>query len=98
MSSKNARCDNAIQTSPDEYLLADVSRSDLPERLDGLNSKSEIMAFLEKLIIRWHLIADQIIVASPFVGHQWLSKEAKMSMWTWLLSMLDPRKSGAGAH
>ena len=82
-----------IQASPDEYLLAGVSRSDLPERLDGLYSKSEIMAFLEKLIIRWHLIADQIIVASPFVGHQWLSKEAKMSTWTWLLSMLDPRKS-----
>jgi transposase-like protein len=82
-----------IQESSDEYLLAGVSRSDLPERLDGLFSKSEIMAFLEKLIIRWHLTADQIIVASPFVGHQWLSKEAKMAMWTWLLAMLDPRKS-----
>jgi hypothetical protein len=82
-----------IQASPDEYLLAGVSRSDIPERLDGLFSKSEIMAFLEKLIIRWHLIADQIVVASPFVGHQWLSKEAKMAMWTWLLAILDPHKS-----
>jgi hypothetical protein len=82
-----------IQEAPEDYLLAGVSRSDLSDRLDGLFSKSEIMAFLEKLIIRWHLVADQIIIAVPFVGHQWLSKEAKMAQWTWLLATLDPRKS-----
>lgn len=83
----------ALQTSENEYLLADISGTNLDERLSGLFSKSEIMTFLEKLIIRWNLISTYIIIASPFVGHQYLSKEDKLEIWNWLLSILDCNKS-----
>lgn len=49
------------------------------DRLEGLFSKSDFMALFEKLVIRWHLTARQIIVAAPFVGHPYLSREKK---WT----------------
>jgi hypothetical protein len=45
---------------------------------------------LEKLLIRWHLTADQILVAVPFVGHSYLPKEKKMAIWSWLLSLINP--------
>lgn len=79
-----------LQQCVDHYLLAGVTGSYLPGRLEGLFSKTDIMAFLEKLFIRWHLTADRVVVATPFVGHQYLSKEDKLSLWTWLLSSLDP--------
>jgi hypothetical protein len=51
------------------------------------------MTMLEKLIIRWNLSKDKIFVASPFVGHQWLTKGDKLSTWKWLLSILDHEKT-----
>ncbi len=82
-----------MQTEIDEYLLADVSGVDLTSDIDGLYSKTDIMNFLEKLLIRWNLLANQIIIATPFVGHQYLKREDKMAVWTWLLNMLDPNKA-----
>jgi hypothetical protein len=82
-----------VQKSLDEYLLAGISGTSLEDRLDGLFSKSDIMTFLEKVLIRWHLTADQIVIASPFVGHQYMSKEDKLAIWKWLISILDPAKS-----
>lgn len=82
-----------VQESLHEYLLAGISGTSLEDRLDGLFSKSDIMHFLEKMIIRWHFAADQIVVASPFVGHQYMSKDDKLTIWKWLLSILDPAKS-----
>lgn len=80
-----------VQAEPDAYLLAGVSGCDLVDRLSGLFSKSDIMALLEKLLIRWHQTCDQILVAAPFVGHTYLPKERKMGIWTWLLSLIDPQ-------
>lgn len=82
-----------VQESLDEYLLAGISGTSLEDCLDGLFSKSNIMDFLEKVVVRWHLTADQIVVASPFVGHQYMSKEDKLTIWKWLISILDPVKS-----
>ncbi|TVU68775.1 phospholipase D family protein [Cobetia crustatorum] len=83
----------AVPQSFKEFLLADVEGVTLSSGLTGLFTKTEIMAFLEKLIIRWNLKASTIIIASPFVGHQYLSKEDKLRIWNWLLSQLDHRKT-----
>jgi len=82
-----------IQSGIDDYLLADVSNSDIESDLEGLFSKKDIMFFLEKLFIRWNLISDQIIIAVPFVGYQWLPKEDKLAVWNWLFSMLNHQKT-----
>lgn len=76
-----------------EYLLADVTGADLEDRLEGVMSKSEVMDLLAKLIIRWTLTSERVIVASPFVGHQWEKAEAKHDRWDWLLEQLDPERA-----
>jgi len=75
----------------DDYILADVSGAQLSDTLDGIRSKDDAMDLLAKLVMRWNLIANQVLVASPFIGHQYLSPEDQMGIWEWLLSMLDSR-------
>lgn len=83
----------SIQQSLDEYLLADVTDGSLEDQIAGLFTKTDAMAILEKLLIRWHLTSKAIIVASPFVGHQWMKAAEKMEIWNWLLRSLDPNKA-----
>lgn len=74
-----------------DFVLADVSGAQLADALDGIRSKDDAMDLLAKLVMRWNLLADQIMIASPFIGHQFLPQEKQMVIWEWLLSMLDAR-------
>jgi hypothetical protein len=74
-----------------DFVLADVSGAQLEDALNGIRSKNDAMDLLSKLVMRWNLLADQIMIASPFVGHQFMSKEKQLAIWEWLLSMLDAR-------
>ncbi|NWA68524.1 hypothetical protein [Pseudomonas reactans] len=80
-------------TSENDFLLADVSGAKFEETLDGIVSKDDAMDLLEKLIIRWNLLADQILIVSPFVGTTFMSSEKQLAIWEWLLGMLDSEKS-----
>jgi hypothetical protein len=73
-------------------LLAHVSNASLEDRLNCLASKSDIMDLLEKLLIRWHYISDQILLATPFIGHQWMKPNEVQEIWDWLFQNLDPAK------
>lgn len=75
----------------DDFVLADVTGAQLSESLDGIRSKDDAMDLLAKLVARWNLLADQIMIASPFIGHQFLPHEKQMVIWEWLLGMLDSR-------
>lgn len=74
-----------------DFVLADVTDAQLSESLDGVRSKDDAMDLLGKLVARWNLLADQVMIASPFIGHQFLSYDKQMVIWEWLLGMLDPR-------
>lgn len=82
---------NQPTLKPTDFVLADVSGAPLADTLDGIRSKDEAMDLLTKLVMRWNLRANQIVIASPFIGHQFLSKEQQMTIWEWLLGMLDSR-------
>jgi len=73
-------------------LLAHVSKASLEDRLNCLASKSEVMDLLEKLLIRWHYTSDQILLATPFIGHQWMKPDEVQEIWDWLFQNLDPMK------
>lgn len=77
--------------SVEDYILADVAGAELGEILDGVRSKNDAMDLLGKLILRWNLLADQVLIASPFVGHQYMPAAAQLEIWEWLLGLLDPR-------
>lgn len=48
-----------------DFVLADVSGAQLTDALDGIRSKDDAMDLLTKLVMRWNLLADQIVIASP---------------------------------
>jgi hypothetical protein len=83
--------DPAKRPRLEDYILADVSGVELGEALDGIRSKTDAMDLLGKLILRWNLLADQVLVASPFVGHQYMSAAEQLTIWEWLLGLLDPQ-------
>jgi hypothetical protein len=99
------RLDGSPPPKPEEMLLAHISGCDLADRLTGILTKSYLMGALEKLIIRWRLLCDQIVIAVPFIGHQFKTKEQRLEIWERLLAMLDPdrtvlltRPSGYGEY
>jgi hypothetical protein len=76
-----------------EMLLADVSGSDIQDLLTGILSKTELMQALEKLIVRWRLFFDQVLLATPFVAHQWKTKAERLAIWEQLLNQLDTTRT-----
>jgi hypothetical protein len=77
----------------EDLLLADVSRTDLTDVLTGVLTKTDVMQALEKLIARWRLFNDQILLATPFVAHQWKTKAERLDIWERLLDQLDPSRT-----
>lgn len=74
-----------------DFVLADVSGVDLTSVLEGVRSKDDAMDLLGKLLMRWNLYADQILIATPFVGHQYMPPDKQLKIWEWLLAKMDPR-------
>jgi len=64
-----------------DFVLADVTGAQLSESLDGVRSKDDAMDLLAKLVARWNLLADQVMIASPFIGHQFLAYDKQMVIW-----------------
>lgn len=87
------RIDPSASLDTDDFLLADISGVDLADVLTGIHSKSYLMAALDKLIIRWRLFNDQVLIAAPFVGHQWKSKSEKLEIWERLLRQLEAKRT-----
>ncbi|MFK0690902.1 hypothetical protein ACFX5Q_22260 [Mesorhizobium sp. IMUNJ 23033] len=77
----------------EDMLLADVEGTSLEENLTGIFSKSFLMDALEKLVARWRLKFDQVVIASPFIAHQYMTKSQKLEIWEWLLGILDPSRT-----
>jgi len=76
----------------DRCLLIDVESASLEDRLNCLASKTETMDLLEKLLIRWHATADRIILATPFVGHQFMKSTEILGVWDWLFKNADAER------
>ncbi|MEJ6783701.1 hypothetical protein [Aminobacter sp. Piv2-1] len=77
----------------EDMLLADIEGTSLADDLTGIFSKTVLMDALEKLIARWRLKYDQVVIASPFIAHQFLTREMKLEVWEWLLGILDPGRT-----
>lgn len=87
------RLDGSAPPEAEDMLLADIEGSSLEDELTGIFSKSFLMDALEKLIVRWRLKFDQVVIASPFIAHQWMSKQNKLAVWEWFLGILEPQRT-----
>ncbi|MEG3159456.1 hypothetical protein U1763_02970 [Sphingomonas sp. LB2R24] len=87
------KTDGSMAPAAEAMLLADVSGADLSEDLTGIFSKTYLMNAIEKLIVRWRLFCDQIVIAVPFFGHGYSTEEQKLQIWERLLGFLDPDRT-----
>lgn len=58
----------------------------------GVYSKSQIMQWLHKLLVRWTVLFDKIYIIVPFVGHQWMKDQDLVDTWLELILRADPGK------
>lgn len=70
--------------------------TDMPLKSDyinGIKSKSSCINILEKFIIRWNTVFSKLLIVTPFVGHQWMSKEQLIELWDWMKNYVNPEKT-----
>lgn len=77
----------------EKVCLIGTNMSMLSEKIDGISSKNDCIKLLEKLIIRWNAIYPRLLIVTPFVGHQWMSKLELIELWDWLKNYVDPTKT-----
>lgn len=78
----------------DSLLLVNVTNSlPLDKVIQGVFTKTEIMNWLYKLLIRWSFLFNKVYLVSPFVGHQFLKNDRVVATWTKIFKFLDPNKS-----
>jgi len=77
----------------EELLLIGAKSAIETTNLDRICSKSECIEMLEKFIYRWNFLFPKILIATPFVGHQWMKEDQLLEIWDWLLNTLDPEKT-----
>lgn len=61
--------------------------------LDRICAKTECIEILEKFLVRWNFIYPKVLIATPFVGHQWMKDEDLLKLWDWIVNNLDPLKT-----
>lgn len=75
-----------------------ITHSDNEKVIDGVYSRDEMMAYLFRCLTRWKLIANQVIVVTPFIGFDFpFSKEKDrkelIDLWSLLNSVLEIEKT-----
>lgn len=68
------------------------------KNIDGVYSRDEMMAYFFRCLMRWKLIANQVVVVTPFIGFDFpYSKEKDrtelIALWELLNSTLDIEKT-----
>lgn len=75
-----------------------IGHSDNDFEIDGVFPRDEMMEYLFRCLMRWKLIANQVVVVTPFIGFDFpFSKEKDrkglIALWELLNSVLDIEKT-----
>ena len=75
-----------------------IGHTNSDKHLDGVYSRDEMMAYLFRCLMRWKLMANQVVVVTPFIGFDFpYSKEKDrtelIALWKLLNSTLDLERS-----
>ena len=68
----------------------------LAEQIDGLYTRDECFSILAFCLSRWTMIANQVVIAVPFIGFQYKNKRCKnqvLYFWSFLNNILDMQKT-----
>lgn len=75
-----------------------IDHSDNQKCIDGVYSRNEMMNYLYRCLMRWKLVANQVVVVTPFIGFDFpfskqKDKEELIGLWELLNSVLDVEKT-----
>jgi hypothetical protein len=83
-----------------DYWLIDVaSATPIPEGgktldVDGIFSRDDCIAILEKLLLRWQAGHSAVLLAAPFIGFNFPGAKKKVpDLWNWVLKYTNPAKT-----
>jgi ssDNA-binding Zn-finger/Zn-ribbon topoisomerase 1 len=85
---------------PADYWLIDVAPlAPVPEDgktldVDGIFSRDDCIAILEKLLLRWQAGHSAVLLAAPFIGFNFPGAKKKIpNLWNWVLKYTNPAKT-----
>lgn len=83
-----------------DYWLIDIapsapfSEGDKTLDVDGIFSRDDCIAILEKLLLRWRAGHSAVLLAAPFIGFNFPGAKKKVpNLWNWVLKYTDPAKT-----
>ena len=83
--------------SVDDFLIGDLKKFN--PKINGLFTREEAKRILEKFILRWNLLASNILIVSPFIGFDKYIEQIKdkgqsfMDLLDWFLTIIDKSKT-----
>ncbi len=73
---------------------APLSERDKTLDVDGIFSRDDCIAILEKLLLRWRAGHSAVLLAAPFIGFNYPGAKKKVpNLWNWVLKYTDPSKT-----
>lgn len=73
---------------------ASVSGGDKTLDIDGIFSRDDCIAILEKLLLRWQAGHSAVLLAAPFIGFNFPGAKKKVpDLWNWVLKYTNPAKT-----
>lgn len=77
-----------------EFWLIDVVGPAKTIDIDGVYSRDDCIAILEKLLLRWRATHNTVLLAAPFIGFNYPGARKKIpDLWNWVLKYTDPEKT-----
>lgn len=90
-------CDYKNENSLDTKRLYLIDFHDKGSRHlpNGLYTRDEIFVYLQRLLKRWFLLSNQVVIATPFIGlpYRGKSQEGVVHLWKLLNEMIDINKT-----
>lgn len=83
-----------LSQAASEFWLVDVEGSKPTLDVDGIYSRDDCIAILEKLLLRWRALHSAVLLAAPFIGFNYPGASKKVpELWNWVLKYTDPSKT-----
>lgn len=77
-----------------EFWLVDLEGDKRALDVDGIYSRDDCIAILEKLLLRWRALHSAVLLAAPFIGFDFPGARKKVpDLWNWVLKYTDPSKT-----
>ena len=95
------RCfsESYAERAADYWLINIAPTAPLSERdktldVDGIFSRDDCIAILEKLLLRWRAGHSAVLLAAPFIGFNYPGAKKKVpALWNWVMKYTDPEKT-----